>query len=512
MDPASENPFGQGLRTERVGEPCAMVIFGASGDLSHRKLLPALYNLSLAGVLPANFAVVGFAKDDFSRDAYRAEMKKAVGELSRGKRLDEEVWSDFAAGLDYVSGSFQDPAAFQRLRAALDQADAERGTRGNRLYYCAVPPSVMPLILQQLADSGLVHNGAKGPPWGRIILEKPFGHDVESARLLNGRLHEVFAESQVYRIDHYLGKETVQNLMVFRFGNAIFEPIWNRQFVDHVQITAAEDIGVERRGAYYEEAGILRDMVQNHLMQLLALTAMEPPVAFDADAVRDEKVKVLRSIRPVPREAVQALTVRGQYAAGAHHGQAVPAYRAEAQVAPGSQTSTFAALKLYIDNWRWEGVPFYLRTGKRLPKRVTEVSVHFNALPHALFGALQAPTARNVLAIRIQPDEGISMRFNAKIPGEGMRVRSVNMDFRYGQAFGAAPPEAYERLLLDAMIGDATLFTREDEVDTAWKLVSEIVEGWKEWPGDPSPYEAGSWGPEPSDALMAADGRRWRRL
>ncbi|MBS2027900.1 MAG: glucose-6-phosphate dehydrogenase [Deltaproteobacteria bacterium] len=507
-----ENPFRAGLRTERVGEPCAMVIFGASGDLSHRKLLPALYNLGLTGVLPANFAVVGFAKDDFSRDSYRSEMKKAVGEFSRRKPLDEEIWSDFAAGLDYVSGNFDDPAAFQRLKAALERADKERGTRGNRLYYCAVPPSVMPMILKQLHDAGLLQNGGRGNPWSRIILEKPFGHDTDSARELNGNVHDVFAESQVYRIDHYLGKETVQNLMVFRFGNSIFEPIWNRQYVDHVQITAAEDIGVERRGGYYEEAGILRDMVQNHLMQLLSLTAMEAPVAFDADAVRDEKVKVLRSIRPVLREEVQQYTVRGQYARGAYHGKPVPAYREEERVAKDSRTATFTALKLFIDNWRWDGVPFYLRTGKRLPKRVTEISVHFARLPHSLFGALQTDTARNVLAIRIQPDEGISMRFNSKVPGEGMRVRTVNMDFRYGQAFGAEPPEAYERLLLDAMIGDATLFTRADEVDTAWKLVTEILEGWKEWNAEPSSYEAGSWGPQAAEELIAADGRHWRRL
>ena len=507
-----ENPFRQGLRTERVGEPCAMVIFGASGDLSHRKLLPALYNLGLTGVLPANFAVVGFAKDDFSRDSYRNEMKKAVSEFSRRKPLDEEIWNDFAAGLDYVDGSFEDPAAFQKLKVALERADKERGTRGNRLYYCAVTPSVMPMILKQLHDAGLVQNGGKGAPWSRIILEKPFGHDTDSARDLNGKVHEVFAESQVYRIDHYLGKETVQNLMVFRFGNSIFEPIWNRQYVDHVQITAAEDIGVERRGGYYEEAGILRDMVQNHLMQLLSLTAMEAPVAFDADAVRDEKVKVLRSIRPVLREEVQQYTVRGQYARGAYHGKPVPAYREEERVSKESRTATFAALKLFIDNWRWDGVPFYLRTGKRLPKRITEISVHFSRLPHSLFGALQTDTARNVLAIRIQPDEGISMRFNSKVPGEGMRVRTVNMDFRYGQAFGAEPPEAYERLLLDAMIGDATLFTRADEVNTAWKLVTEIIEGWNEWPGEPSPYEAGSWGPQSAEELIAADGRHWRRL
>jgi len=508
----TENPFRAGLRTERVGEPCAMVIFGASGDLSHRKLLPALYNLGLTGVLPANFAVVGFAKDAFTRDAYRAEMKTATAEFSRRKPLDEEVWGDFAAGLDYVSGSFNDPAAFQKLKVALDAADKARGTQGNRLFYCAVPPSVMPMILEQLNASGLVQNRGKGAPWSRIILEKPFGHDSDSARELNGKVHEVFSESQVYRIDHYLGKETVQNLMVFRFGNSIFEPVWNRQYVDHVQITAAEDIGVERRGGYYEEAGILRDMVQNHLMQLLSLTAMEAPVAFDADAVRDEKVKVLRAIRPILREEVQQLTVRGQYGRGAYRGKPAPAYREEEKVAKDSRVGTFAALKLYLDNWRWDGVPFYLRTGKRLPKRVTEISVHFQRLPHSLFGALQAETAHNVLAIRIQPDEGISMRFNSKVPGEGMRVRSVNMDFRYGSAFGAEPPEAYERLLLDAMIGDATLFTRSDEVDTAWKLVTEILEGWKEWPGEPSFYEAGSWGPQAAEELIAADGRHWRRL
>jgi glucose-6-phosphate 1-dehydrogenase len=511
----SDNPLRAGLRADRIGEPCAMVIFGASGDLSHRKLLPALYNLELSGVLPANFAVVGFAKDDFTRDSYREEMKKATAEFSRRKPLDEEVWRDFAGGLDYASGTFEDPASYEKLKQALERADKERGTRGNRLYYCAVPPSVMPMILANLSKSGLVQKGGVGEPWARIILEKPFGHDTDSARELNGKVHEVFSESQVYRIDHYLGKETVQNLMVFRFGNSIFEPIWNRQFVDHVQITAAEDIGVERRGGYYEEAGILRDMVQNHLMQLLSLTAMEPPVAFDADAVRDEKVKVLRAIRPILREEVPHLTVRGQYGKGTYLAKPVAAYRDEPAVAKDSRVGTFAALKLHIDNWRWDGVPFYLRTGKRLPKRVTEISVHFQRLPHPLFGrggSGGSDISQNVLAIRIQPDEGISMRFNSKIPGEGMRIRTVNMDFRYGQAFGAEPPEAYERLLLDSMVGDPTLFTRSDEVDTSWRLVTEVLEGWKEWKAEPSFYEAGTWGPRASDELMAADGRHWRRL
>jgi glucose-6-phosphate 1-dehydrogenase len=510
-----DNPFRAGLRTERVGDPCAMVIFGASGDLSHRKLIPALYNLSLSGVLPANFAMVGFSKDEYARDAFRAEMKKSTAEFSRRKPIDEEVWKDFEAGLDYVSGSFEDTNSFLKLKEALERADKERGTRGNRLFYGAVPPSVMPMILKQLQQTGLVQQGGSRTPWGRIILEKPFGHDTDSARELNSRLHEVFNESQVYRIDHYLGKETVQNLMVFRFANSIFEPIWNRHYVDHVQITAAEDIGVERRGAYYEEAGILRDMIQNHVMQLLSLTAMEAPVAFDANAVRDEKVKVLRAIRPILREEVSTATVRGQYAKGSYQGKPVPGYREEFKVAPDSKTGTFAALKLYIDNWRWDGVPFYLRAGKRLPKRVTEISVHFQRLPHPLFGRDSGAAdaiANNVLAIRIQPDEGISMRFNSKVPGEGMRIRTVNMDFRYGQAFGAEPPEAYERLLLDAMIGDATLFTRADEVDTAWRLVTEILQGWDEMPADPAFYEAGSWGPDAAEKLITADGRHWRRL
>jgi glucose-6-phosphate 1-dehydrogenase len=513
VNPTS-NPFRSGLRTERVGDPCAVVIFGASGDLSHRKLIPALYNLALSGVLPANFAVVGFSKDELSRDAFREDMKKACAEFSRRKPLDEEVWNDFASGLDYVSGTFEDAASFQKLKTALELADQQRGTRGNRLFYGAVPPSVMGLILGQLQLVGLVQKGGAGTPWGRIILEKPFGHDAQSARELNGKVHEVFNESQVYRIDHYLGKETVQNLMVFRFANSIFEPIWNRQYVDHVQITQAEDIGTERRGAYYEEAGIFRDMIQNHVMQLLSLTAMEAPVAFDADAVRDEKVKVLRALRPIPREDVAKSGVRGQYSKGSYQGKEVPGYRQEFKVAQDSRVGTFAAMKVFVDNWRWDGVPFYIRTGKRLAKRVTEISVHFKALPHALFGREQDTNGvgENVLAIRIQPDEGISIRFNSKVPGEGMRIRTVNMDMRYGQAFGVEPPEAYERLLLDSMIGDATLFTRADEVATAWKFVDEIIEGWKEAPAEPSFYEAGTWGPQASDDLIAQDGRHWRRL
>jgi glucose-6-phosphate 1-dehydrogenase len=505
------NPLRQGLRADAAPEPCAVVVFGASGDLAHRKLLPALYNLAAAAHLPASFGLVGVSKTEYSHDEFQSDMREAVGKFSRTKPIDEEVWKDFAAGLRYCAGSFDDADTFKRLKAHLEELDKTRGTRGNRLYYFATPPSTFPVLLQQLKDAGLI-NKPLDTRSTRIVIEKPFGRDLPSARALNRLVLEVADEKQIFRIDHYLGKETVQNLLVFRFGNSLFEPVWNRQFVDHVEITAGEELGIELRGKYYEEAGILRDMIQNHVLQLVCLTAMEPPVAFDADAVRDEKIKVLRAIQTMDTpEQVARNVVVGQYTEGSIAGADVPGYQQEKDVAQGSRTPTFVALKFNINSWRWDGVPFYLRAGKRMPKRATEIAVFFKPLPHSLFGS--GATQPNVLVIRVQPQEGIALRFNAKVPGERYRPRTVSMDFRYGSTFGATSPEAYERLLLDAMRGDQTLFTRKDEVEAAWKIVGNILKVTEspETPA-PFPYEAGTWGPSQADALLEQDGRSWRRL
>src|SRR6266852_5372444 len=504
------NPLRYGLRGDSAPEPCALVVFGASGDLAHRKLMPALYNLAVGAHLPAAFGIVGVSKSEYSDQEFRADMREAVGKFSRTKPIDDELWQDFAAGIRYVAGSFDDPQTFKKLKATLEELDKARTTRGNRLYYFATPPSTFPTLLKQLKDAGLI-NPPLDPCFTRVVIEKPFGHDLSTARALNRLVLETCDERQVFRIDHYLGKETVQNLLVFRFANSIFEPIWNQKYVDHVQITAGEELGIEARGKYYEEAGILRDMIQNHVLQLVCLTAMEPPVAFDADAVRDEKIKVLRAISPIEGpEAVAQRVVLGQYTSGQIAGNEVPGYQEEKDVAKGSRTPTFAAIQLNVDNWRWDGVPFYLRSGKRLPKRVTEIAIQFRKLPHALFG--EGAAAPNTLIVRVQPEEGIALRFSAKVPGERYRPRTVSMDFRYGAAFAAASPEAYERLLLDALRGDQTLFTRKDEVEAAWKLVDGILKT-TEAPDapPPDPYEAGTWGPPEADALLARDGRAWRR-
>jgi glucose-6-phosphate 1-dehydrogenase len=505
------NPLRAGLRAESAAEPCVVVVFGASGDLAHRKIVPALYNLAVSAQLPAAFGLVGVSKSEYSHAEFQKDMREAVGKYSRTKPIDEELWQDFAAGLRYVAGSFDDPQTFVRLKAQLEELDRTRTTRGNRLYYFATPPSTFPTLLKGLKEAGLINKPNEGP-FTRVVIEKPFGRDLASARALNKLVLEVCDERQVFRIDHYLGKETVQNLLVFRFGNSIFEPIWNRQFVDHIEITAAEELGIEGRGRYYEEAGILRDMIQNHVLQLVCLTAMEPPVAFDADAVRDEKIKVLRAVQTFETpDQVARNVVLGQYTAGSIAGADVPGYQEEKDVAKGSRTPTFAAIRLNINSWRWDGVPFYLRAGKRLPKRATEIAVFFKALPHSLFGggAMQP----NVLIVRVQPQEGIALRFAAKVPGERYRPRSVSMDFRYGTTFGSSSPEAYERLLLDALRGDQTLFTRKDEVEQAWKIVGGILKV-AENPDSPEPfpYEAGTWGPKEADELLAQDGRVWRRL
>lgn len=490
---------------------CALVIFGASGDLTRRKLIPALWSLFQGRVLPEPFAIIGVARTEMSHDVFRKRMSEAVTAFARLQPPSAQVWQRFADSLFYCGGDPGNPGLYGRLSDLLRQVERETGTAGNRLFYCATPPSLYPTLVTQLGAAGLNREDAG---WTRIIIEKPFGRDLASAHELNRIVAQVFREEQVYRIDHYLGKETVQNILVFRFANGIFEPLWNRAHVDHVQITVSESLGVEGRGAYYEEAGALRDMIQNHLLQLLCLVAMEPPVTFDANPVRDEKTKVLRAIRPIEREGVDQVAVRGQYGPGWVEGARVPGYREEAGVAADSRSETYAALKLLVDNWRWAGVPFYLRTGKRLPKRTTEIAVQFRRTPHLLFRRDPASEVEpNLLTLRIQPDEGIALTFGAKLPGPELGIRSVTMDFRYGAAFGGQPPEAYERLLLDAIHGDATLYARGDWVDAAWQLLTPLLEAWAKGPNPKFPnYEAGTWGPQEAEAFIEGDGRRWRRL
>jgi glucose-6-phosphate 1-dehydrogenase len=503
----TRNILREGLILPRTPDPAVMVIFGASGDLSHKKLMPALYNLTLNRYLPTGFSVVGVSRTPWSDQEFRNQMEDAVKKYSRTQPVDHSVWQTFAEGLHYVPMAFDDRDGYRKLGDALQKLDQERGTGENRLFYFATLPDFFPVIIKQLDESGLAR-GANG--WKRVVVEKPFGHDKASARELNHVIHTVFSEPQIYRIDHYLGKETVQNVLVFRFANGIFEPIWNRRYVDHVQITVAEDIGIEKRGKYYESAGALRDIFQNHLLQLLSIAAMEAPPNFDADTVRDEKVKVLKAIHPID---VEHDVVRGQYAPGWVGGQQVPGYRQEADVSAKSTTETYVAARVQIDNWRWADTPFYLRTGKRLPSRASEIAIQFKNAPHQPFAktAVQG-LMPNVLVMRIQPHEGASLKIAAKIPGPVLRLRTVNMDFFYGSAFLVESPDAYERLVLDSLLGDATLFAREDEVERAWGLVDHIEEGWANQPPPPFPnYAAGEWGPEAADALMERNGRRWRR-
>ena len=512
------NPLREGLRLERMAEPCTMVICGATGDLTERKLGPALYNTLLGGFLPPEFTVVGFARRDLDDNAFRDHLLGGINRFSRNKPAKPAIWDSFARGIEYHQGDFDDPAAYVALAKRLDRIDRDRGTSGNRLFYLAVPPSLYPEIVNQLDRAGLASHGDRrrsGPRrgWTRVIVEKPFGSDLSSARTLNRELAEVFDETQVYRIDHYLGKETVQNLAVFRFGNGLFEPIWNRRYIDSVQITVAETVGVEGRGEFYDATGALRDIVQGHALQLMAMFAMDPPVEFHAEDLRDEKLKVLRAVKPMSPADVATNTVRGQYVSGWVEGEKVVSYRDDEKVVPDSDTETFAALKLGIDSWRWAGVPFYLRTGKALPSRVTEIAVQFKQAPLALFARAGVPQIEpNVLAIRVQPDEGILLRFGAKVPGQGLQIRTVNMDFRYGSSFAVDSPDAYETLLLDAMVGDASLFTRDDEVERAWEILDPILSAWRAGDGGPLHfYGAGSWGPPAAEELLARDGRSWRR-
>jgi glucose-6-phosphate 1-dehydrogenase len=492
-------------------QPCTVVIFGASGDLTYRKLIPALYNIAADGDLPAALSVVGFARREKTDEGFRDELREAVGKFSR-QGINGELWESFEERVFYHRSEFSDLQGYEKLAERLDQLDKDRNTQGNRLFYLSVAPSEFGGILEKLAAVGL--NRAKEGAWARVIVEKPFGTDLPSAESLNQVVNDVFREKDTYRIDHYLGKETAQNIMVLRFANSIFEPLWNHRYIDHVQITAAEPLGVEARGPYYESSGALRDMVQNHLLQLLCLVAMEPPTDLTADSVRDEKVKVVRALRAMTPEDVARDVVRGQYAAGSINGKEVVGYRTEDRVNPQSMTETYVALKVHVDNWRWADVPFYVRVGKRLPKGGTEIAVQFKNAPGVLFNKDSSAVGPNVLVIRIQPDEGISLRIQAKRPGASVRVEPVKMDFHYGTSFGKASPEAYERLLLDAMSGDATLFARRDEVEGAWKFIDLIEQAWHENQNPPAlcSYPAGSWGPPEADALLERDGRAWRRM
>jgi glucose-6-phosphate 1-dehydrogenase len=506
------NPLREGLEQERVPDASCLVIFGASGDLTARKLIPALYSLAHDGLLPAGQTIIGFARPDYTDDAFRMAMREACDKFARTKPVDEAVWENFAQGLFYIRGNFGDRDAYLRLKAKLEECDRTRGAGGRRIYYLAVPPSSFETISQILGSEGMVTDPETAGPYTRVIIEKPFGHDLASARELNRVVVTTFRERQVFRIDHYLGKETVQNLLVLRFANGIFEPFWNRQYIDHVQFTVAESIGVEKRGNYFETSGITRDIVQNHMLQLVSLVAMEPPVAMEANAVRDEKVKVLRALREFPRGREGEFAVRGQYTDGSVLGEKAIGYRKEEKVDPESKVETFSAMKVFVDNWRWADVPFYLRAAKRLPKRVTDISIHFRPAPYPLFARMaNTKMPSNVLAIRIQPDEGISLKFESKIPGPTVRMAPVNMEFRYATSFGAEPPEAYERLLLETMLGDSTLFARRDEVETAWAWLDPLLNAWAADPRLPEPYAAGTWGPEAGEALIERDGRKWRR-
>lgn len=493
-----------------TADSCLLIIFGASGDLTKRKLVPALYDLACAGCMAPGFEVLGISRTKMTSEAFRAAMHDFVAKSHDTRAWNDSCWDNFAARLHYVSGDVNDPAYFQQLKQNLVEM-TKNGSSANYLFYVSTSASLAGPIVRGLGSVGL---NKRENGWTRIVLEKPFGRDLESAQKLNETVAEVFDEKQVYRIDHYLGKETVQNMLVFRFGNSIFEPVWNRNYIDYVEITNAEPLGVEARGAFYEETGALRDMMANHLLQLLTLTAMEPPVAFDADSVREQKVAVLRSIRPMTMQEVARKTVRGQYGAGAIKGQPVPAYRDEPNVNPKSNTETFAAVEFHVDNWRWAGVPFFVRTGKRLPRQVTEIRVHFKRTPQALFaGTTDEQIEHNIMTMRIQPDEGISMRFAAKRPGTSMKTIPVQMDFMYKDAFGSDTPVAYETLLLDVMRGDATLFTRRDEVEAEWRIITPIEEAWAELPPPSFPnYSAGSEGPADSHLLISGDHRHWHTL
>jgi glucose-6-phosphate 1-dehydrogenase len=492
-----------------AGDPCTIVIFGASGDLAARKLIPALYEIASQKAHPRHFAVIGFARTPKSDDAFREVAADAVRKSNSGSsKPDDDAVRHFAQSFAYVAGEYDKPEAFQKLASRIEELDKEFNLGGNRLFYLATPPNVYPLVIEQLKKANLQSN-PNGKSWVRIIIEKPFGRDLASARALNQAVLDVFEEPQVYRIDHYLGKDTVQNLMALRFANGIFEPLWNRNYVDHVQITAAESLGVEQRGGFYETTGVTRDMIQSHVLQLTNIVALEPPSAFDATAVRNEKLKILQSIRPFTPEIVARDVVRGQYGPGVVEDEPVAGYREEHGVSPTSTTETFVAMKLAIDNWRWAGVPFYLRTGKRMARRVTEIAIQFRCAPHLVFrGEKVGP---NLLVLNIQPEEGISISFNAKLPGQEMHLKQVKMDFSYQGEFGAEERSAYATLINDCIRGDATLFDRADSVEAAWALVDPIIDSWTGTKVSFPNYAAGTWGPRESEELLERDGRKWRK-
>ncbi|HET7340457.1 MAG TPA: glucose-6-phosphate dehydrogenase [Methylomirabilota bacterium] len=490
-------------------EAFSLVIFGASGDLTHRKLMPALWSLYAARTLPEPFAIVGTGRTEMTDQEFRTRMRDGVRQFARLKVPSEQIWERFAANLTYVAGDPTTPELYGRLRERLEEVEGRHGGAPERLYYLATPPSLYDDITVQLGKAGLAEPRPGG--WTRIVIEKPFGHDLASAHELNRLVNSVFREEQVYRIDHYLGKETVQNVLALRFANGIFEPLWNRNHVAEVQLTVAETVGVEGRGGYYEESGALRDMIQNHLLQVMCLVAMEPPVTFDARAVRDEKSKVMTALRPLDPARVDDAALRAQYGPGFVDGKPVPGYRQEKGVKPESTTEAYAALRLFVDNWRWAGVPFYLQTGKRLAKRVSEIVIRFHRTPHFIFRRGPVHVDPNILIIRIQPDEGIALVVDAKEPGPELKLSPITLDFKYQEVFGGEPPEAYERLLLDAIHGDATLYARGDWIEQAWALTAPVLEHWAKTPGPLPQYDAGSWGPAEADAFIARDGGRWHR-
>ncbi|MGI6877514.1 glucose-6-phosphate dehydrogenase [Microbacterium sp. gxy059] len=509
-------PIGRGVnplrdpddrRLSRIAGPSALVIFGVTGDLSRKKLMPAVYDLANRGLLPPGFALVGFARREWDDEDFAQVVHDAVKQHARTE-FREETWQQLAQGIRFVQGAFDDPDAFARLRATVDALDEERGTMGNHAFYLSIPPKAFPQVAKQLLDSGLVDEEQNEDRWRRVVIEKPFGHDLESARHLNDSLEAAFPSDSIFRIDHYLGKETVQNILALRFANELYEPIWNRNYVDHVQITMAEDIGVGGRAGYYDGVGAARDVMQNHLLQLLALTAMEEPISLSAADLRAEKEKVLSAVR-LPDDLSTA-TARGQYAGGWQGGEQVTAFLDEDGMDPASKTETYAAVKLAIDTRRWAGVPFYLRTGKRLGRRVTEIAVVFKRAPEHLFSR-SSELGQNALVIRVQPDEGVTTRFGSKVPGNGTHVRDVTMDFGYGHAFTEASPEAYERLILDVLLGDPPLFPRHEEVELSWRILDPIERYWADLEEPLEQYEPGSWGPRSADALLAQDGRVWRR-
>ncbi len=512
VSPFFENPFEESTRCIKTAQACILVIFGATGDLTARKLIPALYNLAREGLLPAHFACVGFARREKTNEQFRQEMLEAVNQFSRSKPIDLALWKVFSEKLFYHQSEFHEDAGYESLNHFLHQLDAQIGTQGNRVYYLSTQPSFFSLIVEKLSQFQLIYPvDIHEEKWSHVIIEKPFGRDLESAKELQRSISAHLDESQIFRIDHYLGKETVQNLLVFRFSNPIFESIWNHKHIDNIQITVSEEIGIGTRGRFWEEAGMLRDIVQNHMMQLLSLVAMEPPPNLHADSIRDEKVKVLKALRPIPLDTIDHYAVRGQYGSGFINGDLVKGYRQEENVNPESIVETYAAIKVLIDNWRWVGVPFYLRAGKRLPKRATEISIVFKKAPGYLFEGFNSAIEQNVMTIRIQPNEGVSLKINCKVPSLNTVVQPVKMDFRYGSHFGSTPPEAYERLICDCMSADNTLFARDDEVEASWKFINPLINYWESVkPKDFPNYAAGTWGPEAGDALLSFDERQWR--